>query len=152
MPIPHALTSKKSVVYSYTADLDKAAQTLAGFLGCSCVRVRLNKGGFKVVLDPIPTGGEVAWLVGHGLSTDSQLGSLARGTFIEVDTLLGILDGDGYTAVVDTGCQPDQRRVVARGNYAAMDYYATDDGRDVFQIVSFTSADDWWDNNNIQQK
>lgn len=151
MPIPFSLTSKKSVVFCYSGDLDEAAETLAGHLGCDCVHVRLKKGEIRTVLETPPTGGEVAWLVGHGLSGDSLLGSLNRGVYIEVDPLLQWLDGEGYKAVVDTGCQPDRRRGVG-ANYRSMEYYATDDGRDVFQIQTCRDADDWWDTNNIQKK
>ena len=143
MPLPFALKNKSYVVFCYTADLVKAAGTLAKFIGCKSVRIVLKKGTIAGSSDEIPTMGQVAWLVGHGLSTDSRVGSLQRGTYVEISVLLDWLVGEGYSAVVDTCCQPNMRRVVA-AEYP-LDYYSCPDDLDVLQIHQFPNLDHWWD-------
>lgn len=143
-------TWKKGVyhaVFCYTSDLEKASKHLAVLLGCPHLRVVLGKGEFKKSYGSTPSLGDVAWLVGHGLRSDKQLGSLARGTYIESETVLDILVGEGYKTVVDTGCQPDLRRTVA-AEYP-LDYYGTLDGRDVNVILDYADVDSWWDDNHI---
>src|SRR5829696_2608714 len=95
MPLPFELKNKSDVVFCYTADLQKAAGTLAKRIGCKPVRVVLKKGTIAGSSGNIPSLGQVAWLVGHGLSTDSRVGSLQRGTYVEISVLLDWLVGEG---------------------------------------------------------
>ena len=143
MAFPAALKNKTYGVFCYTADLEKATRTLAGIIRSQWVRVLLNRGGFAGIRGDIPSMGQVAWLVGHGLSTDSLVGSLQRGTFVEISEILDWLVGEGYAAVVDTCCQPNRRRLVA-AEYP-LDYYACPDDVDVYQIHEFKTLDLWWD-------
>ena len=143
MPLPGALKNKSAAVFCYTADLEKASGTLAKIIGCEVVRVYLKKGTIAGSSGEVPAMGEVAWLVGHGLSTDSRIGSLQRGNYVEISVLLDWLVGEGYSAVVDTCCQPNLRRLVA-AEYP-FDYYACPDDVDVFQIHHFKNIDLWWD-------
>lgn len=147
MPKPAKLKTGTHVVFCYTSDLEKASAYLAKLLGCTWVRVLLGKGDVKGVSGVLPALADTAWLVGHGLKGDRRIGTLARGNYVEISVLLDWLVGEGYSAVVDTCCQPDSRRLTA-AEYP-LDYYAGPDSVDVYQIQQFKDFDSWWDANKM---
>lgn len=147
MPLPLELKGKTHVVFYYTTDLKKAAQSLAKRLACPCVQVLLGKGNAKGMFGDLPSVADAAWLVAHGLDSDTRLGSLKRGTYVETEDVLDWLVGAGYSIVVDTCCQPDLRRGV--GSQYPLSYYCTKDGKDVFQIWQYTDLESWWVGNEL---
>jgi len=147
MPVPSTFATLKHVVFCYTTDLHKASKFLAALLKCPCIRVVLKGDRIVSVDGDIPTIADVAWLVGHGLGTDTQIGTLARASHVEIEQLLDWLVGEGYSSVVDTCCQPELRRVVAAAY--PFDYYCATDGQNVTQIQTSASIDAWWSTNGM---
>ena len=149
MPVPQELklNFKKSLVFCYSKDLEEPAATLAEDIDCDWVSVTLGKG--KILSsDPIPTEKKaVAWLVGHGLRSDNYIGSSTRGNYVEIRILLDWLNQEGYSAVVDTCCEPNLRRVVAEAY--RLDYYSCPDDFYVHPITGFDNIDLWWDTNKM---
>lgn len=153
MPVPVDLAARTdNGAFGYTTDLVAASRRLAQLLGnCPHYRVVLGAGTILRGKGTLPALGDVAWLVGHGLATDTRIGSRARGTYIELEALLDWCVGNGYSTVVDTCCQPDLRRTVA-AEYGGLDYFCTRDGHDVTQIVAYPSLDAWWDANHMTRR
>lgn len=137
----------KHVVFCYTSDLEKASKTLAKLLGCTCIRVYLKGAKVESVTDYPPKGTDAAWLVGHGLKTDTQIGTRNHASAIDIQVLLDLLVGDGFSTVIDTCCQPDQRKVVAAKSKLA--YYCAADGHDVSQIQDSANLESWWTANGM---
>jgi hypothetical protein len=147
MPVPSSFANMKHVVFCYTSDLEKASKTLAKLLGGTYIRVHLKGTAVESISDYPPNGANAAWLVGHGLKTDTQIGTLNRASKIDIQALLDLLVGDGFSTVIDTCCQPDQRKVVAAKSKLA--YYCATDGHDVSQIQDSSSLDSWWSANGM---
>jgi hypothetical protein len=143
MPVPDEVKNKKPIVFWYTTDLKPAAVKLAALLGkCPCVQVKLGKGSITSC-DAIPSGGKAAWLVGHGLAGNTNIGTATHSFYVDLKDLLHWLQLSSYEVVVDTCCKPDSRRGL--GKKSTLKYYCTADGRDVGVITTYSSVDTWWD-------
>ena len=144
MPVPVVLNTASSV-FCYTSDLKDTSAYLVAKIGGQLINVSMGKGVITKV-DVNIVGRKVAWLVGHGLATDTQIHTVGLGCWVELAVPLKWLEDNGYTHVVDTCCSPNLRR----GVKTKLTYYCAADGQTVSKLSDAKDLDKWWDANGFK--
>lgn len=131
-------------VFCYSSDLRKASEDLATRLGCSYSLIYstgcdINDNALKA---------EVAWLVGHGSSSDNKVGTkYQRDKALKITDITTWLNNKNtYKSIVDTCCQPELRKV----NHGFIgNFNCSRDGHLVRVNSDFNTLDLWWDSEMI---
>jgi hypothetical protein len=157
MPVPRDVTTKDEVhIFQYSSDLKDACSALKNRLqvlgGCTVPLTTIN----TMVVYTDPFGGDtpeqnktIAWLVGHGQSSDAKIGTRCqRDKAYLIGDIMRWLADRNYRVVVDTCCQPNQRlRVVKSLNLTHIGYYCAPNGQNVSENQEHGDLHDWWDKN-----
>jgi hypothetical protein len=154
MAVPNEITNSQNVhIFGYAPNLDDACTTLQTRLGGVNVpytKIDLSTNPVGYAGDPaVNNNSRVAWLVGHGISTDANIYSNEDNHYaIAIQTIIDWLAAENYTHIVDTCCEPNTRRLA---NMRGLSYYCAADGRTVTENQYYPNLDAWWDDNGFHQ-
>lgn len=128
----------KAHVFCYSSDLSVHTTRLKDALGCG----RTNIYGTAPLSNY--NGKKIAWLVGHGSRDDIIVGTRVSREGVCITNIIADLLSKGYTHVVDTCCEPNQRRNATTD----LQYYCTEDDNEVDSVNTTLNA--WWDDNKMK--
>jgi len=149
MSVPSALTVTSDVhIFQYSSDLAGASTKLQERLGGSNAKIaKINTTTTPAGVSGYVAGRSIAWLVGHGSSADTKVGTMvSRAKAVEMDNIIAWLSGENFTTIVDTCCEPDLRR---KCDMKGLTYYCARDGQVVSQNQAHASLDLWWTHNGM---
>ncbi|GGF25918.1 hypothetical protein GCM10011611_34950 [Aliidongia dinghuensis] len=140
------LATKQQLVFCYSSDLLDAAQFLAKELNTLYCRCIYNgTGDLPDQIDPTA----VAWLVAHGSSNNTLIGTKQKKSYDMGTLVLPWCAQVGIKTAVDTCCEPSARKALAQRSFSSISYYCRQDDNDVIAITGYTDVGVWWTANNM---